>query len=314
MDWKSFFDALGLNGTRWQWKILKLQERWADFRAGTGTRAANAGYQHRLCRACGGLADRETTVCPRCGAKLENWRRVQIRRAAGMIVPEGFTISYLLVALNVAAMAAVMIRFGFSSLLSPHPYVLGMSGGLMPELVAHGQWWRLISYAFLHGGLLHILFNMSALSQVGPVTESEIGRPRFWVLYVLCALAGALADVVWHAQFGTRPLVVGASGAIFGLIGFGLTYNYFHGGHAGRVNTGVYLQWALFGFAFGFIVGGIDNVCHAGGFIAGAILGWVINRDLRHGDRFTWVWNGLAGLAALATLTALALAALSAGG
>jgi len=310
MDWKKFFDSIGMDGTRWQWKMIKLQERWESFRSSGGTRASNATYQHRLCGACGGLIDRDSTLCPRCGAKLEHWRRVQIRRAAGMIIPGGLTLSYLLVAVNLVALLAFLIRFGFSNLLQPNGLFLGMAGGLMPDLVAQGEWWRLVSYAFLHAGILHILFNMSALSQVGPVTENEIGRARFWVVYFLCAISGALADVLWHAQFHSRPLVVGASGAIFGLIGFGLTYNHFHGGHAGRMNSRVYLQWAVYGFAFGFIVGGIDNVCHAGGFIAGAFLGWFINLELRHGDRFSRFWNLLATICGLIVIVALVMAAI----
>ncbi len=308
MKWKEFFDSLGLNGTKWQWKILKLQERWENFRTGAREHSANAVQQHRLCSKCGALIDHNSNVCPFCGEALEHWRKVQIKRAFGMILPGGLTFSYTLIAINIAVMAAMMLRFGGMSLLKPDMLSLARAGALMPALVAHGEWWRMITYAFIHGGILHILFNMSSLSQVGPISENEIGRARFCVLYFLSAIGGAAADIFWDHQFGSRPLVVGASGAIFGLIGFGLTYNYFYGGPAGRANSRIYLQWAIYAFAFGFFAWGIDNVCHAGGFITGAILGFVIERDLRHGEKFGWLWRTLATIFVIAAIVAFTFA------
>lgn len=312
MNWKDFFDSIGLNGTQWQWRIIKFQERWRQRTSDVRLRAENVRYEHRICAHCGALTDRDTKICPFCGQRLEHWRKVQIKRAFGMVLPGGITLSYVLMALNVAAMAMLMLRFGGMNLISPNMYVLAISGGLMPDRVVDGEWWRLISYSFLHGGILHILFNMSSLSQVGPITENEIGRSRFWVVYFLTAVGGALADIVWDRVFGTRPLVIGASGAIFGLIGFGLTFNHFYGSHAGRENARIYLQWAVYGFAFGYLVGGVDNVCHAGGFIVGALLGVIIERDLRHGDRLAWLWRSLAALAAMATVVAIGLAIIGA--
>jgi rhomboid protease GluP len=307
MDWKKIFDSLGLSGTWWQWRILRWQEKWQNFRDGLRTRAENVGYEHRLCANCFGLIDRDTTICPRCGAKLENFRRVQMRRAAGMIVPENFTVSYLLIALNVAILAAFMIRFGGLKLFGADTRDLARAGALMPALVLNGEWWRVITYAFLHGGFLHIFFNMSSLSQLGPITENEIGRSRFLVVYLLCAVGGATADMVWNAYFGTRPLVVGASGAIFGLIGFGLAFNYATGGYRGRETSRTYLQWAIYSFAYAFAIPNVDNVCHGGGFITGALLGLLIAHDLRLGDRFRTVWRIAAALCAIATLAAFAM-------
>lgn len=306
MNWKKIFDSLGLNGTWWQWRIHRAQERWAASRASLSTRTSNATYQHRLCRICGGLMEQSAATCTRCGAPLENWRTVQLRRAAGMLVPVGLTVSYLLMAANIIVIAAQLMAVGWGNLFNPDPLLLYLNGALVPELVAGGEFWRLLAYAFLHGGLLHIFFNTFSLSQVGPISENEIGRSRFLVVYTLAALGGAAADLVWHHFFGTRPLVVGASGAVFGLIGFGLTYNYFYGSPAGRSNSGMYLQWAVYSFACGFLMPAVDNVCHAGGFLVGMVLGFIIERDLRHGDKFSLVWRVLAVLCVIALLTTLA--------
>lgn len=310
MDWKRIFDSLGLNGTWWQWRIARWREQWEAGR----TRAENAAYRFRMCSNCGGLMDRDTAVCTRCGAALENWRKVQMRRAAGMLIPEGLTVSYLLMAANIIVMGVIAMAHGFSQVFQPSGTVLAFSGALAPEFIwAEGEWWRLLSYAFLHGGLLHIFFNIMSLSQVGPVCENEIGRARFISLYVLSALAGAGADLLWHHWFGSRPLVVGASGAIFGLIGFGLTYNFIYGGREGRRTSRIYFQWAVMSFAIGFMPGmHIDNVCHLGGFLMGALLGVIIQRDLQKGGRLRILWNIVATLSVAAIATALTLAAIAA--
>ena len=306
MNLKDFFDSIGLNGTKWQWRIFRFRERWRNTLSDAGTRATNATYSHRICQNCGSLIDAATKVCPRCGAKLLHWRIAQIQRAFRMFLPGGVTgVSLTLIAANIAAMLAVMICFGASNLISPSTFALVRSGALVPVLVTHGDWWRIITYAFLHGGFLHIAFNMSSLTQVGPISEREIGSSRFWVLYFLAAVGGAAADFFWNAHFGTRPLVIGASGAIFGLIGFGLTFNHFYGGSAGRSNARIYLQWAVYSFAFGFIMPAVDNVCHAGGFLTGALLGFIYERDLRHGGKLAMLWRALAMVFTVATIAAI---------
>ena len=304
MDWRRILEALGISTTWWSWRLRRWRERWSEAGARVGTQTSNAAYQHKLCPNCGGLVDRDTTECPRCQTKLGNWRVNQARRAAGMLTPGAFSAANAVIALNVAVMAAMMIRYGGVSILQPDVLALVRAGALAPDLVRAGEWWRIITYAFLHGGLLHIGFNLYSLTQVGPITEREIGRARFIVLYLLAAIGGAGADIAWHAMFGTRPLVVGASGAVFGLIGFGITYNHFSGGRRGRHESRVYLQWALYSFAFGFAMQGVDNVCHAGGFIAGAALGWLIERSLRAGDRWDFAWRIAAILLSLGALTA----------
>jgi rhomboid protease GluP len=304
MDWKQILESMGVRTTWWSWRIRRWREKLGETGAFVRTQADNATYQHKLCPNCGGLVDRDTVECPRCNTKLVDWRVNTARRAIGMISLSAFSVANAIIALNVAVMAAMMMKFGGISLLNPDVAALVQAGGLAPDRVAHGEWWRLITYAFLHGGLIHIGFNLSSLTQVGPVTERAIGRSRFLVLYLLSALGGAAADMAWHHWFNNRPLVVGASGAIFGLIGFGLTFNYFYGGRHGRSDARVYLNWAIYSFAFGFVMPAVDNVCHAGGFVTGAVLGWVIERSLRAGDRWDWAWRIVAALLAVGALAA----------
>ena len=99
--------------------------------------------------------------------------------------------------------------------------------------------------------------------------------------------------------------IAGASGALFGLIGLGMAYAHFYGGPQGRAQRDFFLKWALYSFAFGYLIGA-DNLAHGGGFIAGAALGWLFERQQRGGDRGRRFWS-LAAVA-LATLTVAAFA------
>ena len=98
-------------------------------------------------------------------------------------------------------------------------------------------------------------------------------------------------------------LIAGASGALFGLIGFGMSFAHFYGGPAGRQQRNFFLHWAVYGFLFGMLVGA-DNICHAGGFAVGAVAGFLVERERARRDALTPLWQGLAALCALATVAA----------
>jgi rhomboid protease GluP len=144
-----------------------------------------------------------------------------------------------------------------------------------------GQWWRLVSYMFLHGGLMHIAFNMWCLWDLGALCESLYGRWTFGAIYLITGIAGGLASVAWNPHV----LSVGASGAIFGLAG-ALVASFYLGEFTMPrfALTGTLRSLVFFvGFSlfFGFVGGmfrGIDNACHIGGLVSGLILGALIAR------------------------------------
>jgi rhomboid protease GluP len=294
MDWKRFFDALGMNGTRWQWRILRWQRNWQGWGATLGQHKSHVTYRHKFCSGCGALLDRDEKVCPHCGAKASSWRSQAVQRAFGLVLPGWCPVFSLLLGANLL-IAAV-------GLLPQVDAALKAAGALVPPYVHAGQFWRVLTYGYLHHGLLHIAFNMIALSQLGPMVEDEIGSARFFCVYTLALLGGGLADVLLKAR--QVILVAGASGALFGLIGFGLSYAHFTGGYRGSALRRFFLQWALYGFLFGILVPGIDNTAHAGGFLAGAVLGFVVERERLGRDRFTPLWGKAAYLLLAATLGA----------
>jgi len=153
------------------------------------------------------------------------------------------------------------------------------------RLTLKGEWWRLFTSMFLHGSIWHIGFNMLALWQVGQVTERIFGSARFAGLYLLAGLSGSLASVLWNPHVNS----VGASGAIFGVIGGLLAF-------LGRKDSGVpptvvkdlrgsMVPFLLFSLWMGFIYPHTDNAAHIGGLIGGWLAGHLLARSIHLPER-----------------------------
>ena len=176
-----------------------------------------------------------------------------------------------------------ILGLGMGSILRPPTQLLLIWGGQYWPNAINGEWWRCISYAYTHGGIIHLGFNMMVLYQVGPMLEDEIGWTRLFTLYTLCALTATLAGYFWHPYVP----VVGASGSIFGMIGFSVSYYHRMGGHLATQRRNFMFQWAVMAFVFGLMVGA-DNAAHLGGALTGAAMGFVIPttaRNLRRTDK-----------------------------
>jgi rhomboid protease GluP len=141
------------------------------------------------------------------------------------------------------------------------------------RLIEAGQWWRLITPMFLHLNLVHLAFNAYALYVLGSEVESLYGTPRFAAIYLLAGLAGNVASFV----FSPYPSA-GASTALFGLIATELAFFYRNRdvlGPVGQRRLGNILVIVAINFAMG-LSGAVDNFGHLGGFIGGALLGWLL--------------------------------------
>lgn len=205
-----------------------------------------------------------------------------------------------LIILNLASFSLMVLwgaaaGQGMRPFLNPDPYLLIHAGAQVWSLVlAQGEWWRCITYAFAHGGAVHLAFNMVVLYQIGPLVEAEIGASRYIFLYVLTALTGTLAGLFWHPGVP----VVGASGALFGLIGFSASYYHRIGGPEAIRRRNFMLQWALFAFIFGLLVGA-DNAGHLGGALGGLVLGLILpvrGSSVRRTDPLFHVLGGASAL------------------
>ena len=145
------------------------------------------------------------------------------------------------------------------------------------------QPWRLITYGFMHGGLMHLLFNAMALMQIGPLIERSFGAARtlaFWVL--TSALSIALPALLTQ---GATRMTVGASGAIFGLIGVAMAYGHRVGTAQGHVIRNKMIEWTVICTLFGMMMGNVAHEAHFGGLLSGAALSFVLTPPKRFSSR-----------------------------
>lgn len=185
---------------------------------------------------------------------------------------------WVLLGLNILMYVVSMVLsfvFGSRSLFAPASQVLYLLGWKDNELIFQGEYWRLVTAMFLHGSLIHILFNGYALYALGPESERIYGTVRFLVVYFLGGLAGSVASYAFSASPS-----VGASGAIFGLFG-ALSAFYFVSrkvlGDLARTQLQSMVTLLIINLLIGFSAGGvIDNFAHIGGFIGGALVGWLL--------------------------------------
>ena len=177
------------------------------------------------------------------------------------------TITNVLIAVNVVAYVWLSSTGGLSSeqALLDHGALLGVA------CTHRGEWWRIVTGGFLHGGFLHIALNMFALYQVGNVTEVLFGRPRYLLLYAISLVGAGLAVVF----FAPNDVTVGASGAIFGLFG-ALVAVGLRLGSRGRSLIGQVLPVILINLVFTFSVPNISAAGHVGGLITGLLAGLVL--------------------------------------
>jgi rhomboid protease GluP len=143
-------------------------------------------------------------------------------------------------------------------------------------LTIAGEWWRLLTNVFVHGGLLHIAFNMWCLWNLGALCESLYGRWTYAAIYLICGVGASLASAAWHPYVPS----VGASGAIFGLAGAliaAFKLGEFSVPRAALSGTLRSLgAFVVYNLIFGFALPGIDNTAHIGGLITGLIVGALI--------------------------------------
>jgi rhomboid protease GluP len=156
--------------------------------------------------------------------------------------------------------------------LSPDNTSLFLAGatGAIP-IERFGRWWTLIAASYLHGSILHILFNMLALRQLGPLVIQEYGVFRMFSLYTLTGIVG-----FYISYLAGVPFTIGASAAVCGLIGATLYYGKSRGGIYGKEIVRQVSGWIISLFLFGLLVPGINNWGHGGGVAAGILFGFLL--------------------------------------
>jgi rhomboid protease GluP len=285
---------------RWQLRV----QRWKSaLRGFSGT--DHEPPRPKLCPACGTLVGISATRCHQCGASMR-FSVAAASRKLSAIFGERAPVTTALLFANIFMFAVCWLATvsagqggGLGILWNMDGQTLYKLGGSFPPAIFEGhQWYRLVTAMFLHGGLIHIAFNMTTLMNIAPEVEEVYGSARFLFLYTVTGASGFLLSAL-RGHFS-----VGASTALLGLVGLLLAITSKRGGaHIQQLRSRL-ITWVVSLFVIGFLIPIIDNWGHFGGLAAGFALGKLFadrppmqGPELKHAYLLGWI----AGIAILAS-------------
>jgi len=291
---------------RWQTRL----ERWKH--SLRGIFGGDQAPRPKLCPACGSLVGISASRCHECGTSL-TFSLAAITKKLPIVSNLESPVSTVLLGLNFF-LFAIQLMFTIQAGTAGGMNILWRLDGISSyrlgacygeSVFVDHQWWRLITAMFLHGGLIHIGFNMMTLMQFGPAVEELYGSPRFLFLYTITGAVGFFFSAL-RGHFS-----LGASGALLGIIGAVLAVTTKRGGAYMRDLRTRLISSLVFLFALGIFGGiGIDNWAHGGGLAAGFLLGELFmdrqpmnNAEKQRAQILGW----FAGLAILASFVLMLL-------
>ena len=256
---------------QWQMRAERLKRMFGGM-FGKGER------RPQLCPACGALVGISATRCHVCGANLRFGLAAWSKGLSEFFGGHAPVTTALLI-LNVIVFAAEIMGTMHAGKMGGLSILWGMDGETLyrlgacygPAIFIGHEWYRLVTAMFLHGGLIHIGFNMIVLLDIGPMVEEVYGSARYLFLYLVMGIAGYLLSAL------AGHFSVGASGAILGIIGLLIAITTKRGGMQMKELRSRLISWVVTIFALGFLVGGLrtDNWAHFGGLATGFLLGKV---------------------------------------
>lgn len=184
-----------------------------------------------------------------------------------------YPVTMILIAINVIVFIITAILS--KNIIDINTLVLVECGAKVNYLINKGQIFRLLTAAFLHGGIVHILFNMYSLYIVGTVVEKIYGWKKYITIYILSALTSSLLSYI----LAPMTISVGASGAIFGILGAFLYFAIKERKHLQRGILGNIIAVIVLNLYIGFTSTSIDNLGHIGGFLGGFILSILLYKE-----------------------------------
>lgn len=231
-----------------------------------------------LCPRCKRLISIDEAACPYCdlphpGSWWRNNPLVKLYLNPTQIVTSIIITNSVFFAISAILSADSMhVSMNPFALFSPSNQALLLLGatGTIPIDQFH-RWWSLLSASYLHGGIIHIFFNMVVLRQIAPLTIQEYGFNRMFVLYTLGGVIG-----FYISYLAGIPFTIGASASLFALIGAILYYGKSRGGAFGQMIFRQIGVWVIALFAFGFLFPGINNWAHGGGLAGGILLAFLM--------------------------------------
>jgi rhomboid protease GluP len=222
-----------------------------------------------MCPHCRAFITTSDKVCPYCNAQVGP--RAAEQRDAGPIlgglIPHAQFVTSMILLINLGLYAATALyssRSGEGGWMNVDGRTLFAFGAKYREAIYDGQWWRLITAGFLHGGAMHILMNSWVLFDVGAQVEQIYGARRLVVIYFVSTVGGYMASTIL-----SDSLSIGASAGLCGLIGAMIALGVRYKSSVGSAIRGFYMRWVMYILVIGLIVRGIDNYAHVGGLAAG---------------------------------------------
>jgi rhomboid protease GluP len=225
----------------------------------------------RMCPHCRAFITTRDRVCPYCH---ENVGPSAVQRSEGTgsilggLIPHARFVTTMILLVNAALYLTTglySMRGGNGNLLNIDLETLWAFGAKLPRsILSGGQWWRLVTAGFLHGGLIHIGMNSWVMYDLGAQVEEIFGPARLIVIYFCATIGGFLASTFW-----SNALSVGASAAIMGLIGAMIALGMMHDSAVADAIKRVYVRYAIYMVIFGLLVPNIDNAAHLGGLVTG---------------------------------------------
>jgi membrane associated rhomboid family serine protease len=264
---------------RLRWKIDQIRKK---------TSGAFMGQKEpprpKLCPACGILVGANSTHCHQCGANV-NFSLAAASKSLGRLMPSTSPASYAILGISCVLYLVCLLEtiregglstgggglfavFGLGGIRGNVLFRLGESLPLPYNLI---QPWRFVTAIFLHASLLHIVFNMWVLMDIGPEVEELYGSARYLFIYVFTGVGGYIlsSGIIGHTS-------VGASGALLGVIGVLLATTMGRRGLDAQILRRQLVRWLIYIAVWGFLVSGVDNYAHVGGFVSGFILGKIL--------------------------------------
>lgn len=253
----------------------------------------------RMCPNCRAFISTADKVCPYCELVLGPpavERRAPADVLGGLIPHARFTTVVILLINAGFYLAGALPDLGLGRGLP-----LFEAGAKYGPGIRAGQWWRLITAGFLHGGILHLLMNSWVLFDLGAQTEENYGTSRYLVIYLASTITGFYASYLWSPYSPS----VGSSAGIFGLLGAMIALGVRDKSSYGAALRAHYVQWGIYALILSALFAATDNAAHIGGVAGGFALAYVAGTPRRTTDG---IWQ-VAGWAAIG-ITVLAFAAM----
>ena len=246
-----------------------------------------------MCPHCRAFITTKDRVCPYCNESVGP-RAIDRRDPSAILgfIPHARFNTVVILLVNFSLYIATTIysmKMGNGSAISGLDMrTLFLFGAKEPQaILLLGQWWRLVTAGFLHGGMFHILMNSWVLFDVGAQVEELYGGARMWVIYFVSSVFGFYLSYLFVAAPS-----VGASAGLMGLVGSMIVIGMRHRSAAGAAIRGAYVRWVIYILIIGLLPGlHVDNAAHIGGLAGGFGIAWLAGQPRYEGSPAEKLWR-----------------------